>query len=269
MIVFSRKTRNGGTKINHIIFDETNASIKSRAAYILLFEKLHAQDEDFLAKTDSLWVWLDAREVYLKKRQDKNNGNLVCDYCGREHLDIGGKRPEDLIKNNKNSNLATIDHIHPLADEGEKFNEDNMCVSCKTCNKKKGKTSLEDFLASLPKETLEKTAKFLIEKASNKKSFELTLMDDWERLKLTEIKKPTLAERIKNLATKRLLAFYKAERKRYHRLVSSYTCDCCGEPVWHLYSKEESSKQAYKEVKEKEAYLSVLKEELGKREHVK
>lgn len=268
MIVFSRKTRNGGTKINDIIYHEFDASIKSRAAYVLLSEKLHAQDEDFLAKTDSLWVWLDAREVYLKKRQEKNNGNLVCDYCGKEHLEIGGKRPQDLIKNNKNKNLATIDHIHPLSDEGEKFNEENMCVSCKTCNKKKGKISLEDFLASLPKETLKKTAKFLIEKAANKKALETNLLDDYEKIKLIEIKKPTLAEKIKNLTTKRLLAFFKAERKRYHRLVSSHTCDCCGEAEWHLYPNQESSKQAYKEVKEKEAYLNALKEELGKREHV-
>jgi 5-methylcytosine-specific restriction endonuclease McrA len=227
------------------------------------------QDEDYIESTGSLWKWLDAREVYLKRREEQNGGNLVCDYCGRERLEIGGKKPEDLNKNNKNPNLATIDHIHPLADEGEQYNENNMCVSCKTCNRKKSKRSLEDYLISLPQETLEKTAKFLIERAANKEALEFRLLDDWEKLKRTAIKSPILSEKIKNLTTQRLLAFYKAERKRYYHLVGSYTCECCGEPVWHIYSKEDSSKQAYKEVKEKEAFLNTIKEELKKREHIK
>jgi len=107
------------------------------------------KDVDYISKVQSLMNWLDARETFLTRRQNENRGNLRCDYCGREHLDIGGKTPEDLKINNKNPNLATVDHIHPLDKDGEKFNEENMAVSCKKCNRRKANKSLLEYYNSL------------------------------------------------------------------------------------------------------------------------
>ncbi len=42
-------------------------------------------------------------------------------------------------------------------------------------------------------------------------------------------------EDLNNLTTPRLLGYYKAERKRKQRFVSTHTCDCgCGETDWDL-----------------------------------
>ena len=182
MLIVTTSTKRGRTKFNQIIADEINASIKSRSAYILLVDKLIPQDEDYIESTRSLWVWLNAREKFLVRRKKKNEGNLTCDYCGKEHLDIGGKKPKDLIKNNKNKNLATVDHIQPLVGEGEKFNEKNMCVACKKCNKNKGEKSLENFLICLPIKKIEKTALFLINLASNRVELKIKIEKTCEKI---------------------------------------------------------------------------------------
>jgi len=149
MITITKSSRTGSTIEIEQIFNEQHVHIKSRASYLLLKEKLMMADEDFLNKTKTLWDWLDFREIYLLKRKKENNGNLKCDYCGKEHLDIGGKKPEDLKANNRNKNLATIDHIEPLSDNGEKYNESNLAVACKKCNQKKANKSLREFVNSL------------------------------------------------------------------------------------------------------------------------
>ena len=263
MFKITKSSRKNADKISEIIYDEVNASIKSRAAYVLLRNKLHLQDEDYINRLGGLWKWLDVREVFLTRRQKENSGNLVCDYCGKEHLEIGGKKPEDLSKNNKNSQLATVDHIHPLVNDGEKYNEENMCVSCKKCNRTKGEKSLEDYLNSLPKEKLEKTAKFLIDMITNKNTIKKA-----EKIVLPKkIKKLVLPKHIRSLNAKRLLAYYKSQRKKHHRFVSSRTCDCCGEASWHLYDDENSNK-AREDVIKSGKNLDLIKEELNKREHV-
>ena len=141
----SRKTRNGGTIISDFIAEDTSPHIKSLGAAILLREELRLQDVDFLAD-GGLAMWLEFREIYLKKVLAKE-GDLVCVYCGKPHLEIGGRTPAELQLNNKNKNLATIDHIIPLSSEGEKYNEDNLCVACKKCNGKKGAKSVTAFIA--------------------------------------------------------------------------------------------------------------------------
>jgi len=125
-IIVKRVSRTGLVTVQETVFCEDDADIKSRAAYVLLCNKLHYQDEGYLSRTEHLWQWLDTREVFLTRRQKENNGNLVCDYCGKGHLDVGGKKPEDLRANNVNKNLATVDHIQALYNEDAKFDEANM-----------------------------------------------------------------------------------------------------------------------------------------------
>lgn len=134
----------GKIKRKELIFTD-GRNVKTRASYILLIDYLRTKDEDFLSVHKDLFDWLDAREIFLIRRQKENNGNLQCDYCGRKHLDIGGKEMADLAANNKNPNLATVDHIDPLANEGEKFNENNMAVACKKCNRTKSDKSLLEY----------------------------------------------------------------------------------------------------------------------------
>jgi 5-methylcytosine-specific restriction endonuclease McrA len=76
---------------------------------------------------------------------------LNTDANASGHWEIGGRRPEDYSANNKNSNLATIDHVIPLSKGGNKYDESNLVIACKTCNKKKGSMSVEEFLISMKK----------------------------------------------------------------------------------------------------------------------
>ena len=136
------------SKKKKVIISETicgDVSIKSRSAYILLREKLSELDDEFLNEKVE---WLNFRENFLKK-QLKNDKELVCVYCGKRHLEIGGKTAKDLRENNKNPNLATVDHIKPLSEDGEKYNEENCVVSCKKCNNKKDSKPICLFLIEL------------------------------------------------------------------------------------------------------------------------
>lgn len=148
MIKITRKSSSGRTVHNHLIYFDENPHPQSWAARLLLKNELRFQDVDYLA--DELWVWLEFREKYLKKVLAEK-GELVCVYCGKRHLEIGGRTPEELEKNNKNPNLATVDHITALINGGEKYNEKNMCVSCKKCNGKKDDKPVEAFKDRLQK----------------------------------------------------------------------------------------------------------------------
>lgn len=131
----------------HIILEDVPHP-QSMASAILLREYLKAQDIDYINSIDSLSAWLEFREKYLVKTF-MATGDLVCAYCGRPHLEIGGRNPEDLHKNNRNPNLATIDHITALSNGGNKYDENNLCVSCKKCNNKKNNKDVEAFKAKI------------------------------------------------------------------------------------------------------------------------
>lgn len=70
-------------------------------------------------------------------------------------------------------------------------------------------------------------------------------------------------EELKSINTKNLLAYYKAERKRFYNM--NHVCGCCGEFVWDLYKGHEEEKENYKKA---ENYLSLIKTELNSREHI-
>jgi len=142
MVTLTKKSSSGNTSRNHLIYFDENPHQKSLAALLLLNNELMYQDEDFIL--GDLATWLEFREQYLTKKLAEN-GDLVCKYCGKNHLEIGGRAPKDLAVNNKNPNLATVDHIVALSEGGEKYNEKNMCVCCKKCNSKKGSKPAEAF----------------------------------------------------------------------------------------------------------------------------
>jgi hypothetical protein len=128
------------SKKNKVIISETihdgSISIKSRASYILLREKLSELDDEFLNEKEELVKWLLFRENLLKEKLEKEK-ELICVYCGKRHLEIGGRTAKDLRDNNKNPKLATIDHVNPLSNGGKKYDPKNCVVSCKKCNKRK------------------------------------------------------------------------------------------------------------------------------------
>jgi 5-methylcytosine-specific restriction endonuclease McrA len=142
VVTLTKKSNSGSTSVNQVIYTAANPHIKSLAAGLLLKNELMLQDVDYLE--DELWIWLEFRERYLKK-QLALHGDLVCVYCGKPHLEIGGRTPKDLILNNKNPNLATIDHILALSEGGARYDENNLCVACKKCNGKKGSKPVEQF----------------------------------------------------------------------------------------------------------------------------
>lgn len=74
----------------------------------------------------------------------------------------------------------------------------------------------------------------------------------------------TLPNKITKMSTRNLLAFFKAERKRFW--MNGFICSCgCGEFKWDIYDGYESLKEKYTE---KMQYLNSLKQELNQREHV-
>lgn len=72
-------------------------------------------------------------------------------------------------------------------------------------------------------------------------------------------------DELESLNTKRLLAYYRAERKRYNRRVLECTCQCCGEFIWNLYPVFSEEKAVHDEHL---AYVTLIKGMLDKREHV-
>lgn len=158
MIALTKKSSSGRTSQNHFIYFDENPHPQSWASRLLLKNELMYQDEDFIL--DDLATWLEFREQYLTKEL-KKNGDLVCKYCGKKHLEIGGRTPKDLSINNKNKNLATIDHIVALSNGGEKYSEANMCVCCKKCNSKKGNKSADALKQLTPVKKTNKMKLFL------------------------------------------------------------------------------------------------------------
>lgn len=75
------------------------------------------------------------------------------------------------------------------------------------------------------------------------------------------------SQELKKINTKNLLAYYKAERKRFYIFSSKHTCDCCHQFMWEIKSND--SVEAKKEYEIKEKYLEIIKKELGTREHIK
>lgn len=119
----------------------TPISNKSRSAYILLYDKLKALDDSEDWATE-LKKWLLFRKEFLQDEL-KEKGVLKCAYCGRDDLIEGYHEFHKKHLNHQFPNLATIDHVHPLSKGGEKYDRDNLVVSCRKCNCKKGNNIID------------------------------------------------------------------------------------------------------------------------------
>jgi 5-methylcytosine-specific restriction endonuclease McrA len=162
----------GKTKIVNTIYSD-EPCIKSRASYELLVNYLKQNDEDYINKTVKLKNYLIQRAKFLFKEKIKNNGNLVCSYCGKNHLIIGYLDLSKInINNYKFKKLATIDHIIPVSSELiNPLDETNWTVSCIRCNKLKGNGTVDDLMKKIkPKTKYQRTFNYLKYKYNKKES---------------------------------------------------------------------------------------------------
>jgi hypothetical protein len=71
-------------------------------------------------------------------------------------------------------------------------------------------------------------------------------------------------DELERLPTKRLLSYFKSERKRF--LCAGFTCDCCNEFWWNISDKYKNMKIQYEDWTTR---LNSIKSLLNKREHIK
>lgn len=136
-----------GGRCKHELYQRTPHP-NSLAGYLLLKSHLFAQTGKRIPGIpDDVADWLFLRDEWLNEELEKH-GDLVCHYCGKPHLEIGGLANfEELRANNKNNNLATIDHKKAKATHPELiYEKSNFIVSCKRCNRRKDQMSYEDFM---------------------------------------------------------------------------------------------------------------------------
>ena len=108
------KSTTGNTRFTHVIYNEDDVSSKSLSSLILLNDYLRERDEDFLSKENELQEYLNRRYLFLL-RTKRREGDLVCHYCGKEHLEVGYRHAKLANLNNTNPRLATIDHVIPVS----------------------------------------------------------------------------------------------------------------------------------------------------------
>lgn len=101
--------------------------------------------------------WRDdvAFSIRFLRNQKQTYGNLVCAFCGKSNLQIDTpSRPVP------KEYMATTDHFYPKSKGGDKYNYDNLVVSCHKCNTTKGDTIYSlDRLLCIPDDKLEKLKK--------------------------------------------------------------------------------------------------------------
>jgi hypothetical protein len=140
--ILINSSNSGSTKQYHIVH-ENNVDIQSYAALILLNDDLKSQEED---ENSEVQIYLNKRYDFLSNKLIQF-GVLTCEYCGKTHLGIGHRLKKDSDLDNKNKNLATIDHRVPKAlKQIDPLDETNWSVACKRCNLRKGTKSVDDFI---------------------------------------------------------------------------------------------------------------------------
>jgi 5-methylcytosine-specific restriction endonuclease McrA len=142
----------GGKVLLHALYvREPHAS--SFAAAIMLQEHYRAQDEDYLEDREHKEKFAAGkmnkgvlRRVFFRRLAKQ--GRLFCVLCGRDDLLVRyPPRRNNPRKGTKHraptpDNLATIDHIVPLAEGGLKYSLRNYMCLCNKCNERKGSRSV-------------------------------------------------------------------------------------------------------------------------------
>lgn len=123
----------------HILDENHSYNRQSLASYVQLkewYRRIENPNKLPLKKR----IYLNFRNRTLKIKKKENKGNLVCFYCGKEHLDPNFNNPS---KNNRGK--ATVDHYKSRGKGGKTHDIKNIRVSCSKCNSLKGDLSPEDF----------------------------------------------------------------------------------------------------------------------------
>lgn len=115
--------------------------IQSYAALRLLQAYYHVRDKDYLE--DNFMTRINFSRNYLTE-QLKIHGDLVCNYCGKKHLQIelAGMNVPKSIK-------ATIDHVIPISKGGGIYDVNNLVIACFRCNMNKGNMMPDEFAQKL------------------------------------------------------------------------------------------------------------------------
>lgn len=172
--VISDQSGSGRTKSVDTIIDDPSSS-KSPSSGILLRQQLKNKEFDDLRKAISSDVpdyviknMIKGDDVKLNKfkvtlnnlkflKDKSKNGELYCEYCGKGPLVIYDFNPDELTPENMDKpgyrfntkfngkDGATADHKQPQSKGGDKFDYNNLAVSCESCNKKKGNMSWEKW----------------------------------------------------------------------------------------------------------------------------
>ncbi len=132
---FLFETRTGKVKFVHKFLTQI-PSIKSRAAYLLLKNKLRAQDETYKGIHGLRFKWLKFRKIFLIQHKKIHN-SFICEYCGRPDLHDS--------KCSGDAWQVTLDHVIPLSKGGKRFDISNLVVCCNICNKIKDSDSINEF----------------------------------------------------------------------------------------------------------------------------
>ena len=71
------------------------------------------------------------------------------------------------------------------------------------------------------------------------------------------------------LPTPRLLALYRAERKRHFKFDDGCRCECCGDYYWLIDETDKYNQELREKLHKSEDYVNSIKTILSTREHVK
>lgn len=153
------QSKSGRTRHIDTINNEPTSN-KSLATSILLKNKLKKEEFtdlmhkissyfsdsyiDFLidnpSKLESNLISLNNLMFLMEKEKE---GTLKCEYCNKPLVLNNWLK---YTKRPVNDNTATCDHKTPISKGGDKFNFNNLAVSCSKCNNKKAEKSYNDWI---------------------------------------------------------------------------------------------------------------------------
>jgi 5-methylcytosine-specific restriction endonuclease McrA len=144
------------TKQRHIIYGEPKSG--TMADYLLLIEYYKERDIDHVMESVGWKLKLFHHFNFLITEMNDNKGNLVCAYCGKQHLLI---QPVGKFVNKQI--MATVDHFTPISKGGDELDHDNLVVACSKCNgTKSNKVWKLETLKYISDKKREKIHKFLV-----------------------------------------------------------------------------------------------------------